>query len=453
MQYHIDILTTTGQRFDVNATIEMVMGGVSLFEMESRSTSYSTSFPLQRTPANEKLLSFASNQQRSSNPSIPVFVSSGYFTFQGILKVMGFSGAQYDCVIIFSDFNEKINTLFLNDLITSNISNPIFSNASANVAFQNMADSNEFSLLYTKSTDVYESDNLYPAEITEQGAWISASHFLTLLGLELGYTFYADSSENFDELFIFLRDFQYDFLLGPMIGLSITKVTDNANHLCSDVMRALMQIKHCYYEIDELTKKVNIYNIESKLNSTSNIIFFEGFSITNKLIASQFNAINKINYTLDESIEPDSFGSEFNSDGVGANTVFEIGSLVPKMEFGISQGIDYFDLRGISDIVFGIKKESDNGRLYSYSIYSGFYIYLDPHYDMDIYTLDYSFLDKYFLQPIILEVEGVIPNNVASNFFKTKIFDSLKLGGRFWIDSLNYDISTGKSVAKLIKIK
>ena len=444
MQYHINLRTLSGVILDCDEQIEIVMGGMSFLNLELRNTSYSTTFNLKRTPINDSVLSFASSTKKSVNPSIPVIVTAAYFQLKGILRVVSFGGGNYECTIIFSDFNEKIRNLKINDVIDT-VANPLFTGANTSALGDALAASTDFSMLYSRSTDEYYGGGLFPAsKLSEQGIWLGVEKFFALIGENLGYTF-VNVNAVFTNMYIHLRDYEYE---STYTALSYYKHSDVANHLVSDILKSILQIAVAYYNVDEIDKTVSIYSAKT----IENYSVCEDFNLTSKTIQPFEFKTNYINYQYDETLGLNHKGSSFESNGVGTSELFQINATVPKKTLGVYQAVDYYDLRGINDIVIAKKSASTYVRAYK-STTSGLQIYIFNNYDMDIIQLDYTFLTKYFSEPIVLEVEGKISSLLARNMFNDKYFKSMKLGGLFRIDSMNYNLSTGKTVSTIIRVK
>ena len=77
-------------------------------------------------------------------------------------------------------------------------------------------------------------------------------------------------------------------------------------------------------------------------------------------------------------------------------------------------------------------------------------------YDMAMVTLSgvYStILNPILTQPIILEVTCILNSLTANDIINTRVIKSLQLGGRYWVDSMAHDLTTGNTKMKLIKLK
>ena len=446
MQYHINIITKAGVRLDVDVPIELVMGGMSMLDLTTRFVNRSTSFNMKRTPINEHEFGFSSNPRRYATPSIEVDVIAGIYNFSGVLKVLGYSNGEYSCSLFFTDFNEQIKSIYLKDLLPSD-TNILYSGTTM---FNDMVSSDIYSLLYSKPSDLFnEATILSPEVLEELGVWVGVPTIMSLIESETGYTFVNVDSINFAEIFYLIRDYTYYKPIGLINELAIKEITDNSNHLCSDIIKSVMHICCSYYEVDELTKKIYIYSLQTRLQTTTT--FFENFIINNKIIDPLFAATNRINYNLDSSLAENYKGGSFLSNGVGSANVLDINASIGSIHTSMFLE-EYYNFIGVSEIVLGKKGDTGYSRIYIDG-YSNLTVNPLKYYNVIDLQPKYSFLESYLKEPIILEVSGNVPNFIARDLMTSKVFDSLKLGGRYFIDQMNYNISSGDSVATLIKLK
>lgn len=457
MLYHINLRTLAGVVLDCDEQIEIVMGGMSFLNLELRNTSYSTTFNLKRTPINDSVLGFASNIKRSTNPAVPVIVTASYFQLKGILRVVSFGGGNYECTIMFSDFNEKIRNLKINEVIDT-VTNPLFTESNTNDLGAALSSSIDWSMLYSRGTDEYDPGTGYLlySKLAEQGIWLGVEKFFELVGENLGYTFLNTNSIDFSNMYIHLSDYEYQVNNATdytSYTLTYFKHSEDANHLVSDILKSILQIAVAYYNVNENDKTITIWNAKV----LGDFDFCEDFNVTTKTIQPFEFETNYINYQYDESLGANYKGGYFDSNGVGISELFQINSTVPKKTLGVYQAVDYYDLRDVTSIVIAKKSAATYIRGYKSTATPPymfeFKMICYDNYDMDIIQLDYTFLTKYFASPIVLEVEGTISSPLARNMFATKLFKSLKLGGLFWIDSMNYNLSTGKTVSTIIRVK
>ena len=61
-------------------------------------------------------------------------------------------------------------------------------------------------------------------------------------------------------------------------------------------------------------------------------------------------------------------------------------------------------------------------------------------------------LNTIFSNPVILEAERYIDPLTADQIMNTRVINSVQLGGRYWVDTMAYNLTTGNSKMTLIKL-
>jgi hypothetical protein len=61
-------------------------------------------------------------------------------------------------------------------------------------------------------------------------------------------------------------------------------------------------------------------------------------------------------------------------------------------------------------------------------------------------------LNPIFANPVILSATGYIDPLTSDTIMNDRVIKSVKLGGRYWVDDMKYNLTNGNSVLKLIKL-
>jgi len=61
-------------------------------------------------------------------------------------------------------------------------------------------------------------------------------------------------------------------------------------------------------------------------------------------------------------------------------------------------------------------------------------------------------LNSILQNPIILDATKWLDPFTANQIMESRIINSVQLGGRYWVDSMAYNITTGQSKMTLIKL-
>ena len=64
----------------------------------------------------------------------------------------------------------------------------------------------------------------------------------------------------------------------------------------------------------------------------------------------------------------------------------------------------------------------------------------------------YAFMQTVFKDTFVISAEGYIGSLQIENIMSGRVIRSVALGGTYFVETLNYNINTGKSVMTLIKI-
>jgi hypothetical protein len=457
MQQAIDIRRASdGRRFDVypTETIEINMGGISLLNLADRPTTYTNSFKLPRTENNEQIFEFASQPTRNNRPSIEVIITKGLFQRTAVLKVKEFDD-DYKCEVSYDsrDFIKKLEAIdFLHGICGEGeeIDTALTDTASEIVKGQSVTTWRNDGLPFVVVT--------YPHSLARQidnSIVISCQGFLTRVSNITGFTISGTLTTDPDFLksFIFNKDIGIDF--DQTTGHSLVRYKSLIGDIVSakDVMKALCQLFFAdIYQISENHIEINKLSIANR-----QVINIETLNYQKEISTSLVNA-NYIVYDTDKKID-----SLFNSDfftvngTVGKKDILKINSFIPQ----------YFNDESIYN-TDGYDTASDDAlkkvMIMSYTVYRNNFIqfgyesgdYLNilsanaaPLALDQIYS---SILNPIFANPVLLSANGTIDPLTADTIMNQRIINSVKLGGKYWVDEMKYNLTTGKAVLKLIKL-
>jgi hypothetical protein len=216
--------------------------------------------------------------------------------------------------------------------------------------------------------------------------------------------------------------------------------------------------------IEESNGIIYLNSISSTLdNSPINI---DGFSSITKNINSGLAYLNKVNYDLaDKDVLGESYGSDtVTADGRGEKEMIKMNAYVPK---AFAYGYDFlyeFQKQSSFDKIIILKLLSKNIISFSwwhYTFPSGPWVAQTGAYtnfytlqllDMSgVYSTDLG-LNSIFSNPIILDVNKWFNPLEANDIMTNRVINSVQLGGKYWVDSMAYNLTTGQSKLKLIKI-
>ena len=433
------IVRSTGQRLDVypNETIELNMGGISLLNLADRTVSYTNSFKSPKTPNNEAIYEFASQPTRTNRPVIDVVISKGLFQKNAALKVKEFD-KDYKCELRYAvqDTIDKLN-LPICELFDSlyTITNP---------------NENE---LYKKTLYPAFTPITYRHKVNQNNAAVLLdtlfSELLTRHGIEVDLTTVPEIDTW--NLCLFTPFISFEYVDGSPSYIYIT--TDyNANRgiTTRKVLKTLAQMFMCDVLIEE--NKVTF----KKSYTTATPISIETLTKTNKTFYSGLGSTNVISYKLNDKGINQYFGADrFNGDGDVEKKILEIENTIPT--YGI-QTISGFNLDGYD--LSSINANNEICLMYTtigtYAAeISGSYTNLTEVFKAEPLTMSgyYStILNPIFANPVILNADGYIDPLTADTIMRDRVIVSVKLGGRYWVDEMKYNLTTGKSVLKLIKL-
>jgi len=453
---------TNGQKIDVyqDETIEVNMGGISLLNLADRTASYTNSFKLPRTPNNEQIFGFSANPTNETRPVIHVRITKGLYTAKAILRIKEFN-SDYKAEIVYASdgvlstiknlnfytlHEESVlkQTLHLPELYAPNTQTDIF----FLTAFQSIPTDYSF-FAPVRNTHVVNLDSNIRG-----GAAMSFQSFINKLKYELGINITGTALTDplvlksciFNPYGYFYIDMNYTYTDMPVPTWSYDiyskRIATTEIFSCADVLKALSQIY--LFDIQYNDNGIVLNSFTNSVNNTATQI--ETLSFT-KTLYSGYSAINYVVYDIaDKDVVSPYFGADqFVGDGDGSKEVLKISNTIPKFYSGTYGGYDC------------VKKEimSTTSGEYLTKLSSSTNYRTTLGYEASPITMAGTYstiLDGVFTNPVILSADGYIDPLTADTIMRDRVINSVKLGGRYWVDEMKYNLTTGKAALKLIKL-
>jgi hypothetical protein len=444
MSQAINITTLSGVRLDVypTATIEENMGGISLLSLADRTATYTNSFKLPRTPTNESVFAFASQPTRNNRPSIDVIITKGLFQRKAVLKVTEFDN-DYSCSVSYDTENviKILSETAIEGLIEDN---KIISTTN------NYLDALEKACVNTRNDGTLFYSVNYGHVIDYNNCSISALSFLTLFSSYSGIIFDGDLLTDIDFLktHIFIKGWRIEYIQYPFPGkiIQVTNATPQTPaSFCSDILKALCQM--FFVDVSINNKTITLDLISNKINNIG--IPLEGFEF-NKKLYSGYSFTNDILYETQDPLLKDIGSDRIIAEGIGNKELFKIKSYIPNyydtvdiFGYDVNSNTDKTIIMSLSDAITtkitlsGYTYSAVTSREASILSMSGFYS---------------NILNSIFTDPIILEATRNIDPLISTQIMTNRVINSVQLGGRYWVDAMAYNLTTGQSKLTLIKL-
>lgn len=457
----INITTLSGVRLDVNpsATIELNMGGMSLLSLSDRTATYTNSFSLPRTPINEREFAFISQPTRNNKAVIDVYVTKGLLQKRAKLTVSEFN-KEYKCTLSYDYENviKKLSELNFYTLPEDGLITTIKETAPAP-----SADEVLLHISTLRNDGGLFSPFVYRSTVGN-GA-ISVLSFLQRITDLTGITFSGDALSNTDLLKTLIFNkyvlFEYRSTLPSIYGYNVIQkmpVDVEFDFIsCADVLKALSQI--LLFDIKFNGMGCELKSLENAVKNTA--INVEGFEFT-KRIYSGYMFKNDITYKTDPTIDSYLGSDSFVGDGVGVKKAIEIKSFIPKTYENtyspfVRGGYDPKDADALKEIIiFAIENISATADFRmtwpEHSLTSSDSLVAYTALPLTIYPAYSNILTPIFTNPIILDATKWFDHFTANQIMESRVINSVQLGGRYWVDSMAYNITTGQSKMTLIKL-
>lgn len=443
MSQPINITTLSGVRLDVNpsATIELNMGGMSLLSLEDRVASYTNSFTLPRTPTNEREFAFISQPTRNNKAIMDVYITKGLLQKRAKLTVTEFDKT-YKCSISY-DYNGLYEILK---------NTPLTFHDFEDIAYN-------FDTIGEAIDEICSGDlGLLPVQCMLTNTTIINSSFEKtynvgfylprLFELLAQYLNVTVEGTLFDDPF-----FQKTILLNPLYGITVndgavklvtvSKIGES-KVMMSAAIKAICQVFMSDAQI--INGKIMLNKID--VNGTA--INLEGFEF-NKKVYSGYALTNNILYSCDG--DDKFFGSDtFLADGVGDKNVITIAANIPKTDsIGYITNVEAIIQK--LNLFYSDATDYSHVKYYNSAGVEGYeYAYMDVASILSMSGIYSGTLNSILQNPIILDATKWLDPFTANQVMESRIINSVQLGGRYWVDSMAYNITTGQSKMTLIKL-
>lgn len=453
MQQAIDIRTLDGQRFDVDpdATIELNMGGISLLNLQDRTASYTNNFKLPKTPNNDLIFEFAASFSRTNKPSIPVFISKGLFQKKATLKIVDVS-KDYNCSLSFAttlDTLKNLNMDFIEPKMMYEIEDPLlygdffYSITSTIDTRTRLKKIKGNTNIITSSLNVEGNPDTYGGDL-----FISVDNYFKELITFTGITITGDLLTDFDFLSLYLNMPNYGYSIEEAAGGGIALyegwITSDRNATTvADVISCLAKLFLAEVVFTDTGFEIN------KLNLTSEPIVIESIDkINSKDLVPALEKDNYIKYTCDGDNK--FFGADkITGDGLGIKDLLTINAVIPKTD---SVGYITSEYDSVKDkIIFMIP----GNPISSQYLTLGGYAANPTTTTANVLSLSgfYSTpLNPIFANTFIVKADKKLDMFTADKIMKARKIRSIELGGDYWVDEMAYNLTTGQSKMKLIKL-
>jgi hypothetical protein len=423
--------------------------------LSDRTATYTNSFKLPNTPTNAQQLSFAGSVSVRVNPSIEVTIQKGLFQKKAVLKVVSFD-SDYSCSVSYDQ--KVVDKLKLQDLdIFGTYPIPTETAISPSLTPQDCI-TQLFIQSYTGSPVVTEffpikTHSAICSNILHQNGNIGTkiqTYFdtvATLNGITFSGTLFSDA--DFLKMYIMLPNYGFN-LVNESGTYHVYYDYFQLNYkqiYASDVIKAVCQL--FFADI-----KIQINNVVlDKIDITSDVEITTSLNVS-KVLSSGYANINRIVYDVEDKAKT-LFGSDsFIAEGLGEKDVLKLICHIPKTD-----SVGYVtDVTKTAEklLVFsknatpflsgcGMYDDSDTLITAAATLQNANILSMGGYYS--------AILQPIFEKPIILEVTCILNSLTANDIINTRVIKSLQLGGRYWVDSMAHDLTTGNTKMKLIKLK
>jgi hypothetical protein len=467
MQSVIDIrLVSNGSRFDVSEkeTFEINMGGVSLLNLGDRTATYSNSFKLPPTPNNQNLLLFSSQNTVKKYPLLDVIITKGLFQQRAKLKVISFD-TSYNCTVTYTNSLEVLKNTNAYDL---NISTPYNSSTfiSNNDTIQKLANGGSKGYYVFNGNEVSANALTIPYFSWDgKGLFFQIKDYFDLVETVTGVKITSSIINSLENIYILnphayrtysvvSTTYTYKSEIDT-VGVAKNKIT------VADILKTICQMFALELKISAYSNSIELVPISEYLLNLP--IYIDGFTGVQKGLYTDYLKVNNVNYDIEdaEKLTDNYAGDVITGNGIGTKEILKINNTIPK-----AYTSSY--LSSATEPIFDYQKKTDKIVIASLTAYAGktqalmsgtlvrSSIYINAY---NAYAIDmngfYSTtlgLNKIFANPIILDANRWFNPLEANDIITNRVINSVQLGGKYWVDSMAYNLTTGQSKLKLIKI-
>jgi len=443
------IVQSTGIRLDVlpDTTVEMNMGGISLLNLQDRTATYTNSFKLPRTPTNEQQFGFASSPTRSNKVSLAVTISKGLFSRSAILKVDSFD-TDYSCTVSFGDCLELVTGQHY-EYLYQHI--PIMSNVDEVTFVRGIRDVTSGLPVFFLHTS---QDTMPIATSKTRNLFVPISDMIdaieTATGITIGGTILTEA--DYLSSFLCLPNF-WVTRSGTVGHYTYTLDGTDSGNLITDLLKEIALIFFCDVEFTPTSININ------KATLTGTPTEADGFTFTKSTVSGLAES-NIIMYDVAKTILNKYWGADtITADGTGLKEVVKLKTYMPASLGGVLWNpiILGTDSDATNKIIIGTKQlvPDDTFIMYNGVSHDSTYGVDEDNYSFQMYDLSgyYStLLDPIFLAPVLLDATCYLDPIQAENIMTSRLILSRQLQGLYWVDSMAYDLTSGRVKMKLIKL-
>ena len=495
MQQGISIyLLPLNTRLDVSndETIELNMGGLKLLSLEDRTITYSNSIKFPRTPTNEGVFGFAGVVSRSTvNLNYDIRISKGLFFKTCKLKLKSFDLKNYNCELRYGSSFEILKNTKAFDFskfitVGGGFLQPVefpVSKTETNVYYANLITKREptitdwffYGSTNFMTTPSTTTESSYDISRDPKGLFINISEYLDLVidhvGKYIDITFTTGAGSYFSNTALFCP-YQKRTISDTIPASSVytfksytAPQVDKSTVTVGDVLKSLSKI--FFFDIVETDTAIQFNSVADLFNADG--ILIETLSLKPIEFTTDLAQNNRIKYNI---IDTDLVGEFYASDNIVSNgdgdkVLMDVGCTIPKYLPQAAPNADViaadlYNEKCNDVVILGIAtRETTHTVSFMYggnpSAGGGTYaVAVSDAYKLD--TLDMngyysSVIGSTLAEPLIVNADGYLSPQNANSIIEQRVIRSVALGGKFFVEDMKYNLTTGKAVLKLIKIK
>lgn len=440
----INITTASGVWLDVYAseTIEVNMGGISLLSLENRTVTYTNKFKMPRTPVNESVFGFASQPTRNNKPVVDVIITKGIFQKRAKLTVTDFEN-DYQCSISY-DSDATLDSLKALNVYTLFTDNQLIYTYGAEPTQESIV----LSCIDETNAVYYPVTNTHICKHSTTEPNNAALPLIRVLQLASDYTFNGTLilDAEFQKSVMFFRHIYLQVVNDSGTWKLKQRVNSSDGVIWfSDILKAICQIFAADMSITGSTITLN------KLDVDRTPLPLEGFTHS-KQIYSGLERTNYIRFEIVDKAVSENFAADIiTADGKGEKELFKIKSKIPGYYSGVYGGYDPTQELSDDDII--IMSTTEQLSDVSYNGVDFYEVLLAPTATPASMEGVYSdTLNPILSEPVILKAQKYLTQLEFDTLTTDRVLVSVQLGGRYWVDSLAYNLTTGNAVMTLIKL-
>lgn len=436
MQYLIDIRTTSGIRLDVleNSTIEFNMGGITLLDMSHRTTTYTNQFNLPRTPTNDDVFGFSAVTQSLVKPVVNVYITKGLLQMQGTIKVTEFD-TTYKCVFSQADpvYVQSLKSTFVESLLDGSIGP--FASASDFIA-SICGTSNDYRVLFGDTSNIIASN-----ADDSKNVCVKLSALISGIETACGVRFEGNllTETLFTQSYLNISSAYFIDIAGNYSVL-IPESTISASDLVAEIAK---------YFLKSIEFTGNVINFVDILTATP--VQIDTLSIESKEMYTGLASTNKVNYTVNSLYTDLNYlGANIISEGTGTKDILKLNAYLPY--YNGSRYVLATDTQSINKIIICQASNLVGNHNVTYKTTTATISTPAIMTFADLSTIFESVLQPVFTSTFILNAEGWMSAFDANAILTNRNILCPALGGRYWVETMAYDMVSGRCKLKLIRL-